>query len=213
MWGKDQLSGFQTTQLRRKSLMRSYAVLAAIAIALSSLPVSAASGPKKTTATITGSVSKSNLTSGPCAPLVDANGTHSYDTMCPPADVNSCQCLSVAGLVLSGGFGKGTANLSATADEAATVVTGSAADACAPAFAVVTLSIPAKGNTPASTQTLNALGAICGSAGTTTVTALGGFSIAGSNSTPAASGSGTFNGTISTVGQVSVKLTGLITNP
>jgi len=133
--------------------------------------------------------------------------------MCPAADTANCKCINASNLILSGGFGKGTANLIATADESSTVVTGSDASACAPAFAVVTLSIRARGKIPASTQTLNALGAVCGSAGTTTVNVLGGFSIEGSNSNPPASGSGIFNGTVGTAGQVSVTLSGLITNP
>jgi hypothetical protein len=84
---------------------------------------------------------------------------------------------------------------------------------CAFAFGVVTLSITAKGKISASTQTLNALGAICGTAGVTPVTILGGFTIVGSSSNPQASGSGTFNGAVSTTGQVSTTLSGLITNP
>src|ERR1700719_999929 len=117
--------------------MHRYAILAAIALAMFTSPVSAA-GPKKTTGTITGSVSASNVKSGACAAVVDANGADPYDTMCPTADTGSCKCISVSGLTLTGGFGRGTANLSATADESATVTTGSTADACAPAFAVVT---------------------------------------------------------------------------
>ena len=191
--------------------MNNYALVAAIAIALCTPLVSEAAGPKLTKGTISGSVSPTDLTSGACAPVVDANGTHNYDTMCP--DAANCKCINASNLILSGGFGRGTANLIATADESATVETGSGASSCAPAFAVVTLSIKARGKIPASTQTLNALGAVCGTPETTTVNVLGGFSIDGSNSNPAASGSGIFNGTVSTAGSVSIVLTGLITNP
>ena len=193
--------------------MHKYALVAAVALTLCTSIVAEAAGPKLTKGKLSGSVSKSDVSTGACAPVVDANGTHTYDTMCPAADAANCECITAPNLVLSGGFGKGTATLTATADESSTVVTGSDASACAPAFAVVTLSIHARGKVPASTQTLNALGAVCGTAGTTTVNVLGGFSIEGSNSTPPASGSGIFNGTVSTTGAVSVTLTGLITNP
>jgi hypothetical protein len=179
-----------------------------IALAFSASPIEAA-GPKKVTTIITGSITKSNLTSGACGGVSDANGTDSYDTIC--GNSGSCQCLSAASLTLAGNFGKGTANLSVTVDENSNAVTGQDVNACAPAFGVFTLSIPARGKLSASTQTLNAMGAVCGSAGTTTVVALGGFSIEGS--TTKSTGSGTFNGTVSTVGAVSIKLVGLITTP
>jgi hypothetical protein len=193
--------------------MHRYALAATFALALCTPLVSEAAGPRVTKGTIAGAVTESDVTTGPCAAVVDANGTDSYDTMCPAADSADCKCINASHLILSGGFGRGTANLIATADESATVETGSSDSACAPAFAVVTLSINAKGKIPASTQTLNALGAVCGTAGTTTVNVLGGFSIEGTNSNPPASGSGIFNGTVSTTGSVSVTLTGLITNP
>jgi hypothetical protein len=174
--------------------------------------VSEAAG-KVVTGTISGAVSASDVTAGACAAVVDANGTDNYDTMCPPADIANCKCINASHLILSGGFGRGTANLIATADETTTLQTANDVSACSPAFAVVTLSISARGKIPAKTQTLNALGAVCGTAGTTTVNVLGGFSIEGSSSNPAASGSGIFTGTVSTTGSVSVKLTGLINNP
>ena len=192
--------------------MHKYALVVAIAIALCASLVSEA-GAKVIKGTITGAVSASNITPGACGPVTDANGTDSYGTMCPAADAASCECLSVSTLKISGGFGKGTASLTATADESATVETGGVTGTCAPAFGVLTLSITAKGKISASTQTINALGAICGTAAVTPVTILGGFTIVGSSSNPQASGSGTFNGTVSTTGQVSITLTGLITNP
>jgi hypothetical protein len=192
--------------------MRKYALVAAIAIALCASLVSEV-GAKVIKGTITGAVSSSNITPGACGPVTDDNGTDSYDAMCPPADAASCECLSVSTLKVSGGFGRGTASLTATADESATVETGGVYGTCAPAFGVVTLSIAAKGRISARTQTLNALGAICGTAGVTPVSILGGFTIVGSSSNPQASGSGTFNGTVSPTGQVSITLSGQITNP
>jgi len=190
--------------------MHKYALVAAIAIAVFASLVSEASA-KLIKATVSGPVSASDITSGACPDAVDANGTDTYDSMCPTGE--DCKCLTASSLVVSGGFGKGTAVLTATESDNPTVVTGSSASACSPAFAVLTLSIKAKGKVPASTQTLNALGAICGSAGATTVNVLGGFTINASNSSPPASGSGIFNGTVSTSGQVSILITGLITNP
>lgn len=204
---------FLAQQPRGEKIMHKYALVAAVALTLCTSIVAEAAGPKVTKGTLSGSVSQSDVTSGACAPVVDANGTHNYDTMCPAADTANCKCITAPSLLLSGGFGKGTATLTATADESSTVQTGTGLNACAPAFAVVTLSIHARGKIPASTQTLNALGAVCGTAGTTTVNVLGGFTIEGSNSSPPASGSGIFNGTVSTAGQVSVSLSGLITNP
>ncbi len=194
--------------------MHKYGLVVAIAIALCASLVSQAGAAKLTKGTISGSVSPSDLSTGPCAQVVDANGNDdAYDTMCAATDTADCKCITAPTLILSGGFGRGTATLTATADESATVETGSDPSACAPAFAVVTLSIKAKGKIPASTQTLNALGAICGTPETTTVNVLGGFSIEASNSRTPASGSGIFNGTVSTTGEVSITLTGLITNP
>ena len=168
-----------------------------------------AAGPRKTVGRISGNVSQSNLTPGACAAVTDANGTDTYDTIC--AHSGSCQCVNAPGLTLTGGFGRGTANLSVTVDENSAAVTGTDVNACAPAFGVFTLSIPAKRNVPAQTQTLNAMGAVCGSPGTTNVVALGGFSVHASDAVT--SGSGTFNGSINTIGGLSVTLTGLITNP
>jgi len=170
-----------------------------------------AAGIKTVTCTISGSLSASNIKPGACPPVTDANGSDSYDTIC--GDPESCKCISAAGLSLSGGFGKGTATLSITVDENAAVTTGSDPEACAPAFGVITLSVPAKGKIAGFTQTLNALGGVCGTAETTTLVALGGFSIEASSAKPESSGSGTFNGTVSTTGALSIKLTGLITNP
>ena len=183
-------------------------VLVAILLTFSTAQAFAA-GPKRTIATLTGSVSRSSIASGACNPVVDANGTDDFDSICEHS--GSCSCLTAPGLTLVGGFGRGTAILTATEDNDPSVLTGSDENACSPAFIVVTLSTLARGKIPATTQTLNALGAICGTAGTTTVVALGGFSIAHSSSS--ASGSGTFSGTISPVGQVAAKLTGVITNP
>jgi hypothetical protein len=104
------------------------------------------------------------------------------------------------GLGLSGGFGKGMANLFITIDENPAVTTGSDVRACAPAFGVITLSVPSKGKIAGFTQTINSLGTVCGTAETTTLVALGGFSIEASSANPESSGSGTFNGTVSTIG-------------
>jgi len=193
--------------------MQKYALVVTITIALFASLVSEAAA-KLVKARISGSVNASDVTSGPCAPVVDTNGADTYDTMCPAADTANCKCINASNLLLSGSFGRGTANLIATADESSTVET-SATDpsACSPAFAVVTLSIAARGKVPAKTQTLNALGAVCGAPGTTTVSLLGGFSIEDSSSQPPAMGSGTFNGTVSVTGQVSITLAGLINNP
>lgn len=167
---------------------------------------------KTESGTISGSITASNFTSDACPAVTDArNGIDSYDTIC--SDPGSCKCLAVKGLGLSGGFGKGTASLLLTVDENAAVTTGSDTNACAPAFGVITLSVPAKGKTAGFEQTLNALGSICGTAETTTLLALGGFSIEASSKNPESSGSGTFNGAVSTTGALSIKLTGLITNP
>jgi len=167
---------------------------------------------KSVTCTISGNVAASNLTLGACPAVTDAkNGIDSYDTIC--GDPGSCKCLSVTGLSLSGGFGKGTAKLFVTVDENAAVTTGSDVEACAPAFGVIALSVPAKGKTAGFTQTLNALGSVCGTPQTTTLVALGGFSIEASSANPESTGSGTFNGTVSMVGALSIKLSGLITNP
>lgn len=186
-------------------------VLVAILTLVLNASLTIAAGIKAVTCTISGSLSASNLKSGACPPVIDANGTDSYDTIC--GDPESCKCLSAAGLSLSGGFGKGTASLSVTVDENAAVTTGSDPEACAPAFGVITLSVPTKGKIAGFTQTLNAMGSVCGTAETTTLVALGGFSIEASSAKPESSGSGTFNGTVSTVGALSIKLTGLITNP
>ena len=148
---------------------------------------------KTESGTISGSITASNFTSDACPAVTDArNGIDSYDTIC--SDPGSCKCLAVKGLGLSGGFGKGTASLLLTVDENAAVTTGSDTNACAPAFGVITLSVPAKGKTAGFEQTLNALGSICGTAETTTLLALGGFSIEASSKNPESSGSGTFNG-------------------
>jgi hypothetical protein len=194
----------------RKRFNRFALPIAMLAVALSASSIMAAT-PKKVTGVVSGGISKSNLTPGACPAVVDVNGTHSYDTTC--GHPGSCQCISASGLTLAGGFGKGTVNLSVTVDEDSTAITGLSTDlnACAPAFGVFTLTIPAKGKIAGRTQTLNAMGAVCGTAGTTTVVALGGFSV--ESSTASTSGSGTFNGTVSTVGSVSVKLIGLIANP
>ncbi len=171
-----------------------------------------AAGIKTVTCTISGGLTPADLNSGACSAVMDANnGIDSYDTICGHPE--SCKCISAKGLSLSGGFGKGTASLSFTLDENAAVTTGSDPEACAPAFGVITLSVPAKGKIAGFTQTLNALGGVCGTAETTTLVALGGFSIDASSAKPGSSGSGTFNGTVSTTGALSIKLTGLITNP
>jgi len=186
-----------------------YAVpMAILALAFGASSLMAA-GAKKVTGTINGSISASNLQTGACAPLTDANGTDSYDTICGHS--GSCRCLSASGLSLTGGFGRGTVNASVTVDTDSSVKTGLDVNACSPAFGVFSLTIPAKGKIAARTQTINATGAICGSPGISTVVALGGFSIEGS--TASSSGSGTFNGTVSTTGSLSVKLVGLISNP
>lgn len=188
--------------------MRNATFLAILAIALCAFRAQVASA-KTTTASLTGTASSSNITSGVCSAVTDANGhTDSYDTICE--NPGSCECIDVS-LNLSGGFGSGTAKLIATADVNPDVETGTEATACYPAFAAVTLSAKAKGKVPASTQTLNALGVICGTPITTPVTAQGGFTVEASSS--GASGSGTFSGTLSQTGAVSIKLTGLITNP
>jgi hypothetical protein len=193
-------------KIKRFAVPIAFAVFV-LAFATSSM----AAGPRKTTGRISGNITQSNLTVGTCAAVTDANGTDSYDTIC--AHSGSCKCLSVAGLALSGGFGRGTANLSVTVDENSAAVTGSDLNACAPAFGVFTLSIPATRKSAAQTQTLNAMGSVCGTAGMTNVVALGGFSVEASNASLMASGSGTFNGTINTVGGLSITVTGLITNP
>jgi len=192
--------------------MHKHALVAAIAIVLCT-PLVSEAGAKLAKGTLTGSVSPTDISTGACAPVVDANGTDAYDSMCAATNPSDCKCLIASNLTLSSSFGRGTAVLTATEDNSTIVDTASNASGCSPAFAVVTLSINAKGKIPASTQTLNAIGAVCGSPGTTTVNVLGGFSIEGSDSNPAASGSGIFNGTVSTTGQVSIALTGLITNP
>ena len=163
------------------------------------------------TGTIKGSVANSNPTAGACAPVTDANGTNSYDAIC--AHSGSCQCLSVTRLALTGGFGKGTANLAVTVDESSAVLTGPAEDACGPAFGVFTFSIPAKGKIAGRTQTLSVMGAVCGNAGTTTVATLGGFSIEGSTANPKTSGSGTFIGSVSKSGSLLITVSGSIANP
>ena len=168
-----------------------------------------AAGPRKVTGTISGSINSSNLQSDACPAVTDANGTDSYDSIC--ANSGSCKCLSASGLPLNGGFGKGTVNLSVTVDTDLSVKTGFDANSCSPAFGVFTLAIPARGKIAARTQTINAMGSICGTPGITTVVALGGFSIEGS--TVGSTGSGTFNGTVNTVGSLSVKLVGLISSP
>jgi hypothetical protein len=171
-----------------------------------------AAGIKTVTGTISGSVTASNFSSDACPAVTDVkDGIDSYDTIC--SDPGSCKCLSVTKLSLSGGFGKGTASLFVTVDENSAVTTGSNLEACAPAFSVITLAVPAKGKTSEFAQTLNAVGSVCGTAQTTTLVALGGFSIEASSANPESSGSGTFNGTVSTTGALSIKLSGLIANP
>jgi hypothetical protein len=171
-----------------------------------------AAGIKTVTGTISGSVTASDLTSDACPAVTDAkDGIDTYDAIC--SDPGSCICLSVTRLSLSGGFGKGTASLFVTVDENAALTTSSNVGACAPAFGVITLTIPAKGKTAEFAQTINAVGSVCGTAQTTTLVALGGFSIEASSANPESSGSGTFNGTVSTAGALSIKLSGLIANP
>ncbi len=189
--------------------IRRVGVLLTIVLALGASSATAAT--KKVTANIKGTLAQSNSNDGACPPVVDANGSDSFGSTC--AHPESCKCISATGLPLSGGFGKGTANISVTVDPNVEVSTGADSLSCSPAVAVFTLMIPAKKTTPTRTQTLNALGAVCGTAGTTNVSALGGFSVEASSANPPASGSGTFNGTVSTVGALTIKLTGLITNP
>ena len=183
-------------------------ILTALALILSASSTMAA-GTRKVTATIKGTLSGSNAVAGACSAVTDANGTDSYDTICN--NLGSCTCINATNLPLSGGFGAGKAAIFLTVDTDSSVTTGAGMEACAPAFGVLSLSVPARGKIAAKTQTLDVLGAVCGTAGRTAVTALGGFSIAAS--TADSSGSGTFNGALSQLGALTLKISGSITGP
>jgi len=173
-----------------------------------------AAGAKKTTGTIKGSLVPANVTTGAaCGAATDANGAPDpYSTICGSPQ-NFCSCLNAGPFPISGGFGSGKASLLVTIDYDPALETGLEPEACAPAFGVITFVIAPRGKTAGRTQTLHALGAICGSPGNTVVSALGGFTIAASSANPPTTGSGTFNGTVSTLGGTSITVTGLIANP
>jgi hypothetical protein len=187
---------------------------AVLAIALGASSAMAA-GAKKTTGTIKGSLVPANVSPGACASATDAHGnSDSYSEIC--GNSVKCSCLNAGPFLLTGGFGSGSAKLLVSIDYDPAVETDSDQKdlaSCAPAFGVITFVIAARGKTAGRTQTLHALGAICGSPGKTVVSALGGFTIAASSANPPTTGSGTFNGTVDTVGGTTITVTGLIANP
>jgi hypothetical protein len=191
----------------------SFALLGAVlAIALGASSAMAA-GAKKTTGTIKGSLVPANVTAGACGSATDAHSAlDPYSSICGSPQ-QFCSCLNAGPFPISGGFGSGKASLLVTIDYDPALETGLEQASCAPAFGVITFVIAPRGKTAGRTQTLHALGAICGSPGNTVVSALGGFTIAASSANPPTTGSGTFNGIVSTLGGTSITVTGLIANP
>jgi hypothetical protein len=172
-------------------------VIIAVIVAMGTVWIQARDAVAAKAATLTAVISASSVPS----PVAGTCANSGYAAVCPGG---TCGCVSIPNATVTGNLGKGTVDLELTEDAA--LATTSDPVTCTPFFGTATITVPAIKKNPGNSETLNLVGAYCGTQGIS-----GGFGVAASPApSPALTGFGSMSGTVSSKNALKITLRGPI---